>query len=1026
MESFEVIDREIAVPLALSRRDFKLIRLSNGLLVLLVSEPREDVGGISLSVLSGSNSDTSPGIAHLVEHMLFRGNKLNRDPNHFTGLMNSCGGKFNASTSSEHTSFFCEFPIKDRKMEAIVEAFANMFKAPLFNMNYVFRELQLINNEHLNNIKSRDKIMYYGLRLLAREDHQFHAFATGNRETLSSVTKRDLTNFYKKHYRASNMLVVIRGPQSTNQLTKMIVSHFNDQVNDTNTEPEQFDDSLFDDYNLLVMGKPDSIETAALRIEFPVKCSESDTQTSLLCQAWCHLFGDETEGSLHLLWSSQNLITSISAFVLSPLSNYKILTLELEITDNFQLGSLNQMLSDLFNYCEQNFHNNLPKNHRYWGKFLNEFSRIEKLNFIYQDPQTSTMDELKRILLYLLSRHDPKWCLRGGPNWEDTNWDQQGRAFIGFVNEMVTAENVKLILMMKYDFFNQFDRYYELDYFKTKFTLNYQYKFNPSLHMPFPNRFVPSFAKDSVLDSKLDHLIDMSRNSSFAPINKLSNLIGDPVSESQLGIEVWYQREKTPNKCLITLELSSDSVNNNIVYMELLCELINMSICHAVYPLAICDYTWDLYPCLTQNSSLMITVSGFSDGIHRIVELILRAISKDSTKLQIAKNNVITKLKRLREVNGIVSASMSLVSIIEQNIMDHEQQLSIVSKIANSNYENFIASFIDQPHCKILYQGDISPRQRYKIIHSVLRKFPLLHKDTSIPRSSYMLPTGRYRFTRSSNDLNTTVLKYIQTGQRSNVFESTLTHFLSYLISLSIDGELRGRRQLGYAVISSVRVFRQTIGICISIVSGEYEPVRLDQEIARYLHTFFDKIDEFDSKREDFIKYYEQPVDSNWILSSESYFSAGVSQKLEQHRSLWEQIECGVDHIDMDLIRNLSEDQFMGFINTKLQSSLSIALKPNDNQIGLKKLHQQYKFYLNLNSLKISDTELDKIILESELKPRVINLKLIKHFATKGFNFKALSLGFVSFKVDSYEASDDAIEITDIDQFHRLCRLVSP
>jgi insulysin len=63
-------------------RQYRGVRLSNGLRVLLISDPKTDKGAAALDVNVGSLSDPPQlqGLAHFLEHMLFLGTEKVRSP----------------------------------------------------------------------------------------------------------------------------------------------------------------------------------------------------------------------------------------------------------------------------------------------------------------------------------------------------------------------------------------------------------------------------------------------------------------------------------------------------------------------------------------------------------------------------------------------------------------------------------------------------------------------------------------------------------------------------------------------------------------------------------------------------------------------------------------------------------------------------------------------------------------------------------------------------------------------------------
>jgi secreted Zn-dependent insulinase-like peptidase len=84
------------------------LRLANSLEVLLISDSETDYSAASLSVGVGSlhNPENMPGLAHFLEHMLFRGSQKYPKVNEFVDRIKKCNGVFNAYTAAEETNYY--------------------------------------------------------------------------------------------------------------------------------------------------------------------------------------------------------------------------------------------------------------------------------------------------------------------------------------------------------------------------------------------------------------------------------------------------------------------------------------------------------------------------------------------------------------------------------------------------------------------------------------------------------------------------------------------------------------------------------------------------------------------------------------------------------------------------------------------------------------------------------------------------------------------------------------------------------
>jgi insulysin len=89
-------------------REYRGLVLSNGMKVLLISDPHTSKAAASLAVSAGSMSDPPDlfGLAHFVEHMLFLGNEKFPKENAFQKFLSEHGGSSNAGTQADETYYF--------------------------------------------------------------------------------------------------------------------------------------------------------------------------------------------------------------------------------------------------------------------------------------------------------------------------------------------------------------------------------------------------------------------------------------------------------------------------------------------------------------------------------------------------------------------------------------------------------------------------------------------------------------------------------------------------------------------------------------------------------------------------------------------------------------------------------------------------------------------------------------------------------------------------------------------------------
>lgn len=207
-------------------REYKSIVLPNKLNVILISDPEMNVAAASLCVNIGNYNDPIKyqGLAHFLEHMLFMGSKKYKDENYYFEYLNEHGGTSNAYTSSEITNYF--FDVNAEYFDKALDIFSRFFIDPLFKKETVDREIEAVNSEHSKNYSNdlwRENRL---LKHLAKSDHPYNKFSTGNKSTLSNSVRDKLIEFYNKYYSANLMNLVILWNKPIEYCEKLVTETF--------------------------------------------------------------------------------------------------------------------------------------------------------------------------------------------------------------------------------------------------------------------------------------------------------------------------------------------------------------------------------------------------------------------------------------------------------------------------------------------------------------------------------------------------------------------------------------------------------------------------------------------------------------------------------------------------------------------------------------------------------------------------------------------------------------------------------
>ena len=275
---------------ALDPRSYRGLQLGNGLRVLLASDPVSNKAAAAMEVRVGSmsNPEAWPGLAHFCEHMLFLGTSSFPEEGEFARFISSNGGSNGAFTSAERTVY--HFDVSDIALPSALSRFADFFISPLFTSSATAREVAAIDAEHSKNLQSDFRRANQLLRLRANPAHPFSRFYTGNQLTLrrgQDGAREALLDFYDRYYHAEQMSLAVVGPQSLDELQRLVGERFGSiAASDDSTATEA--SALYDDMPLPFDPAGDvaagAMPTATLVV--PVQEQRS------VCLTWCLPIGD--------------------------------------------------------------------------------------------------------------------------------------------------------------------------------------------------------------------------------------------------------------------------------------------------------------------------------------------------------------------------------------------------------------------------------------------------------------------------------------------------------------------------------------------------------------------------------------------------------------------------------------------------------------------------------------------------------------------------------------------------------------
>src|SRR6516164_7856822 len=185
-------------------------RLANGARVLLFSENSRPTVTINMTVLVGSRHEGygETGMAHLLEHMVFKGTPTFRD---VPKALRDHGANFNGTTNVDRTNYFETMPATEENLEFGIQLEADRLVNSFVKREDLVSEMTVVRNEFERGENSPQGVLSERIHAAAYEWHNYGKSTIGNRSDIERVPIENLQAFYKKFYQPDNVVLIVAG-----------------------------------------------------------------------------------------------------------------------------------------------------------------------------------------------------------------------------------------------------------------------------------------------------------------------------------------------------------------------------------------------------------------------------------------------------------------------------------------------------------------------------------------------------------------------------------------------------------------------------------------------------------------------------------------------------------------------------------------------------------------------------------------------------------------------------------------------
>lgn len=201
--------------------DVSHFKLANGLEVVVIPDHRTPVVTHMMWYKVGA-ADEEPGksgLAHFLEHLMFKGTKKN-PAGRFSQVVGTIGGQENAFTSSDYTGYYQR--VARDKLKLMMEFEADRMTGLVLTDEVVKPELNVVLEEQYQRVANNPSSkLGEEVQAALYLNHPYGRPVIGWRHEIEKLTRDDALEFYRKYYTPNNAILVVAGDVTAEDVKRL-------------------------------------------------------------------------------------------------------------------------------------------------------------------------------------------------------------------------------------------------------------------------------------------------------------------------------------------------------------------------------------------------------------------------------------------------------------------------------------------------------------------------------------------------------------------------------------------------------------------------------------------------------------------------------------------------------------------------------------------------------------------------------------------------------------------------------------
>lgn len=214
-------------------------RWPNGFRAILYPDPSASKVTVNMTILVGSRHEGygETGMAHLLEHMLFKGTPTHSD---IPKELRDRGADFNGTTWVDRTNYYETLSATGNNLEFAIGLEADRLVNSLIKREDLLKEFSVVRNEFERGENNPEQVLSQRILSAAFEWHNYGKSTIGNRTDIERVPVENLQAFYRKYYRPDNTILILSGAFKEAEALKLITKHFGSLKNPETPLPKTY------------------------------------------------------------------------------------------------------------------------------------------------------------------------------------------------------------------------------------------------------------------------------------------------------------------------------------------------------------------------------------------------------------------------------------------------------------------------------------------------------------------------------------------------------------------------------------------------------------------------------------------------------------------------------------------------------------------------------------------------------------------------------------------------------------------